>query len=325
MRRLPRSATLLILFLCGMDYSLAQSGDQPPPPPAIEYNERAWKEFSSAEGGFKVSMPGTPSSKTAEMKTAVGTVQQSTFVFSTGVGAYIVSYVDLPINSADPEVVKRALDAGRDNALAQNASNKLLSERETSLDGYAGREWLVDGGNFVLRARAYLVKGRLYQLVLVTSRGTAFMNARPSADPAARTDFYEMVSGRFLDSFRLTNAEEALGEVDRYLAREKAYGKVQGNQAGSLFEAGILQGRVRSLPQPAYPPIAKAVHASGEVTVKVVVDEEGKVVAAQAVSGHPLLQSAAIKAAHAAQFAPTLLEGKPVKVVGTISYNFVGQ
>ena len=57
--------------------------------------------------------------------------------------------------------------------------------------------------------------------------------------------------------------------------------------------------------------------------MKVIVDEEGKVIAAQAVSGHPLLQAAAVKAAREARFTPTLLDGKPVKVQGVITYNFV--
>ncbi len=73
---------------------------------------------------------------------------------------------------------------------------------------------------------------------------------------------------------------------------------------------------------PEYPPIARAAHAMGTVVVKVIVDEEGKVIAAQAVSGHPLLQAAAVKAARQSTFNPYLLSGQAVKVTGTIQYNF---
>jgi protein TonB len=55
----------------------------------------------------------------------------------------------------------------------------------------------------------------------------------------------------------------------------------------------------------------------------VIVDESGKVISARAVSGHPLLQAASVEAAYAAKFSPTLLSGQPVKVTGTISYNFI--
>jgi len=53
------------------------------------------------------------------------------------------------------------------------------------------------------------------------------------------------------------------------------------------------------------------------------VDEEGNVVAAEAVSGHPLLRSAAVDAARAAKFKPTVVDGKPVRVSAVISYDFV--
>jgi periplasmic protein TonB len=59
--------------------------------------------------------------------------------------------------------------------------------------------------------------------------------------------------------------------------------------------------------------------------VKVVLEEEGKVMAAQVETGHTLLQTAALKAARELRFAPTLLDGKPVKVSGVIAYNFVIQ
>jgi protein TonB len=57
--------------------------------------------------------------------------------------------------------------------------------------------------------------------------------------------------------------------------------------------------------------------------VQIIVDEEGYVISARAVSGHPLLQQAAVFAARQARFTPTLLEGRPVKVSGVITYNFV--
>ena len=66
----------------------------------------------------------------------------------------------------------------------------------------------------------------------------------------------------------------------------------------------VLNGKATSLPIPAYPPIAKAARASGNVTVEVTVDEDGNVVAAKAVSGHPLLQAASVAAARNAKFAP---------------------
>ena len=62
---------------------------------------------------------------------------------------------------------------------------------------------------------------------------------------------------------------------------------------------------------------------SGKVVVQVTITEEGKVIRACAVKGDPLLWQVSERAAYAAEFAPTKLSGKPVKVTGVITYNFV--
>jgi len=84
-------------------------------------------------------------------------------------------------------------------------------------------------------------------------------------------------------------------------------------------------GRVVDLPKPEYPPIARAAHATGTVEVQVLVDFDGNVVAAASISGHPLLQGAAVSAARKARFTPLTYNGEPVKMVGVIQYNFVIQ
>jgi protein TonB len=91
------------------------------------------------------------------------------------------------------------------------------------------------------------------------------------------------------------------------------------------ISGGVLNGKAISLPKSGYPPIAKAAHASGTVVVQVLIDENGNVVSANAVSGHPLLIQAAVSAARQARFSPTKLSGQPVKVTGVIQYNFVAQ
>ncbi|HEX7318449.1 MAG TPA: TonB family protein [Pyrinomonadaceae bacterium] len=90
-----------------------------------------------------------------------------------------------------------------------------------------------------------------------------------------------------------------------------------------IVSGGVLNGKAVSKPQPAYPPIARAAGASGTVTVQILIDEEGNVISASAVAGHPLLQAAAVAAARKAKFAPTTLQGQPVRVSGVVTYNFV--
>lgn len=89
------------------------------------------------------------------------------------------------------------------------------------------------------------------------------------------------------------------------------------------ISGGVLNGKAMSLPKPPYPPAARAVRASGAVNIQVLIDEDGQIFSASAVSGHPLLRAAARNAACGAVFSPTLLMGNPVKVSGVITYNFV--
>lgn len=103
----------------------------------------------------------------------------------------------------------------------------------------------------------------------------------------------------------------------------KAY--VPATSTRAPISGGVLNGKTTSMPMPQYPVIARAAHASGSVTVQVMVDEGGNVIEAKAVAGHPLLQAAAVAAARQAKLAPTRLSGQPVKVTGVLIYNFVAQ
>lgn len=95
-----------------------------------------------------------------------------------------------------------------------------------------------------------------------------------------------------------------------------------GRASGGGGRAGAVGEQILDAPEPAYPPIAQAARAEGTVRVRVTVNEDGRVIAAEAVSGHPLLRAAAVSAAREAKFKPTVVDGEPVKVSGVISYDF---
>jgi protein TonB len=83
------------------------------------------------------------------------------------------------------------------------------------------------------------------------------------------------------------------------------------------INGGMLNGKAIYLPQPEV-----YGEATGVVLVQVLIDEQGAVIEAKAASGPQHLQAAAVNAARLARFTPTLLMGEPVKVAGTLSYNF---
>lgn len=85
--------------------------------------------------------------------------------------------------------------------------------------------------------------------------------------------------------------------------------------------SGILNGKAVKLVKPDYPAAARANRVTGVVNVAVKFDEQGDVVSAKAVSGHPLLKEAAEQAARSSKFVPVLLNGTPVKVIGLVVYN----
>jgi protein TonB len=87
----------------------------------------------------------------------------------------------------------------------------------------------------------------------------------------------------------------------------------------------VINSKIIVKPAPAYPLIARQVRAQGTVTVEILIDEQGRVISAQATSGHPLLRAAAQGSAYQARFSPTSISGQPVKVSGVITYNFVLQ
>lgn len=87
-------------------------------------------------------------------------------------------------------------------------------------------------------------------------------------------------------------------------------------------EGGILNSKALDLPAPKYPAEARRLHEFGEVQVKVLVDETGKVISAEAVFGPASLRQAAIDAAKLARFAPTVIDGITVKVSGILTYDF---
>lgn len=128
------------------------------------------------------------------------------------------------------------------------------------------------------------------------------------------------------------NAYEKLGkndlaEADKLKASElelagKARDPTSGITTGDsrTVPGGVLNEKAITLPQPPYPPVARAVRASGSVTVNIEVDTKGNVVKAVAASGHPLLKAAAVAAARQAKFKPG-----PAPISGSLVYEFKGE
>lgn len=119
------------------------------------------------------------------------------------------------------------------------------------------------------------------------------------------------------------DAYNGLGDVYEAMGRQSEAETAYTTADSNYISGGVLNGKAIRLVQPPYPPMARAAKASGQVVVQVLIDETGRVTRARALSGHPLLMAAAVRAAVGSVFTPTMLSGQPVKVTGIIRYNFV--
>ena len=73
---------------------------------------------------------------------------------------------------------------------------------------------------------------------------------------------------------------------------------------------------------PEYPPLAMQARIHGTVLVDAIIDEHGNVVQAHAISGHPLLIAAALRAVLQWKYEPTFLNGQPISVELEVSVSF---
>ncbi len=122
---------------------------------------------------------------------------------------------------------------------------------------------------------------------------------------------------------------------DEFEALKKLYGSAaefsppvptssDGARQVRFIKAGVINGKALLLAKPPYPAEARGSRAQGTVEVEALINESGQVISAcgKAEASHPALEEASELAAYKSKFSPTILDGKPVKVWGRITYNF---
>jgi TonB family protein len=236
----------------------------------------------------------------------------------------INSYVDAFKNLFTPKVRKGAVA-------------KLVLVGDKSLYGNAGREYRLTIGDLSGTAQVFATRKRFYSIVYLNTKKddatqeqffTSFVLPEKMQGGAERAAAPIPAPGVNTPPSASAPAPEALpvkpAANDNVDTKPDEPNHAAGtNEPGKTpISGGVLNGKAISLPTPEYPAVAKQAKASGAVVVQVTIDENGSVIVAHAVSGHPLLQASAVAAARQAKFSPTLLMGEPVKVTGVIVYNF---
>jgi len=73
---------------------------------------------------------------------------------------------------------------------------------------------------------------------------------------------------------------------------------------------------------PVYPDLARQARVEGIVVIECRIDTRGRVAEARVLSGHPLLDGAALDAVRQWRYRPTLLNGQPISVIMTVTVRF---
>lgn len=89
------------------------------------------------------------------------------------------------------------------------------------------------------------------------------------------------------------------------------------------LQSEVLLSRLIHKVVPVYPLTARLARIQGKVLLRVAVDEMGHVAEVIVVSGHELLAPAAVAAVRQWMYTPTLVNGVPCAVIGTVTVNFV--
>ncbi|HEX8117276.1 MAG TPA: energy transducer TonB [Pyrinomonadaceae bacterium] len=139
--------------------------------------------------------------------------------------------------------------------------------------------------------------------VVLNQRLLHLVNVRADKDEAAGAEAWKSL----LDTLRVDAPAKPSPEAE---------------MLSEVVAGGMLNGKALKKPNPRYPVEARSSRVQGTVAVQIIVDEQGNVVSAKAVSGPRPLHGASEEAARKAKFEPMTLCGRPAKVSGVITYGF---
>jgi len=303
--RINRLILLAVLLFAGaITQSPAQQG--------------AWQKIAPAGEAFTVLMP----TMVVEASRLIpfsdqDSVRERVYYSLAGSRRYmIVSFMKTTPERALPLSSFERFMLGIEQSFKSKDEHKsLIFDREVSVNGLSGRQYHIKLAEYP-GVGLFLEKDKAFYALMVIGA--------EEGDPDVQ---------RFLSSFTPGEANptsEHSGVIVDIPANSTELERIRTalppepwpRTAGPII-GGVINGKAISLPTPKYPKEARKNHDSGQVVVQVIIDEQGTVVAATAVSGPDTLQPAAVGAARMARFTPTRLMGQPVKITGVIIYNFV--
>lgn len=315
----------------------------------------AWAEWEtiSPEGEeFTVSMPKNPTTETATFPYHKMELNARLYL-ATSAGGPVLAITSLSGIKSNPAAYTEFarfnsyIDAFKNffpaKVRSKETPTKLVLVSSRPFSGHTGRSYKMTLGDLSGTVHAFVTRKRFYAIVSLNTKKDEALDEKFLSSfvlPERQIEQPKVASsdpsGQRTPNPDPANTEGQPVQNEEPVARpsplpaseviEPASGNTpntqpakEPNQKKGPISGGMLNARAIYLPMPEVPPG----DASGVVLVAIVVDEQGTVIEARAISGPQHLHAPAVTAARLARFSPTLLMGEPVRVSGTLSYNFV--
>ena len=310
-----------------------------------------WETITPEGEEFTVSMPKNPSTETTTFpyhkmelnarlylaKSPAGPVLAITSL--SGIKSNPAAYSDFARFNSYMDAFKNFFPS---KVRPKEAVTKLTLVSSRPFHGHIGRSYKLTIGDLSGSVHAFATRKRFYAIVSLNTKKDEELDEKflssfvlperqieqPKVDTSGNSE--QVLKAEEANAQKANQTNQTEGDPNQQPAgtenkAEAAAANAANNQQPNQgpkkapIAGGMLNSKAIYMPAPEVP----SGDASGVVLVSVLVDEQGTVVDARAVSGPAHLHAAAVNAARLARFSPTLLMGEPVKVSGTLSYNFV--
>jgi TonB family protein len=204
---------------------------------------------------------------------------------------------------------------------------KLALIGDKSLQGNSGREYRMTLGDLSGTAQVFATRKRFYSVVYLDTKKneaiqeqflSSFVLPEKTAAPTTASSQPPPVT---TEDPAVAATDAAKPNAEKDAKPDEPARPTEPGKRGPV-SAGVLNSKAINLPVPDYPAEAKAAGVEGVVVIQVIVDEQGNVTEARAISGPKILQDVSLNAARQAKFSPLLLSGEAVKVSGVLVFNF---
>ena len=312
-----------------------------------------WETLSPDNEEFTVSMPKNPTTESTTFPYHKMELNARLYLATSSAGPVlgIVSLSGIKSNPAQYTEFARFnsyVDAFKNffpaKVRSKEALTKLTLLSSRPFQGHTGRTYKLTIGDLSGSLNAFVTRKRFYAIVSLNTKKDEALEEKFLSSfvlPERQAEPPKIAATATDANVNAANQQEAIlpetpagGEGHTDPAAANVSNNQQPNQGQQPNEkqqqnpadpkkrgpiaGGMLNAKAIYLPMPEVP----SGEAAGVVLVQVLIDEQGGVIEAKAVSGPQHLHAAAVNAARLARFTPTMLMGEAVKVSGTLSYNF---